>query len=107
METHPGTNMAKVFISGVTKLEGKSQEQIKIEMNEPLRYKGYTFFQASWGPQEARSGVRLFSVFAVVRNPADKWPLYACIVITGGLLIHFSQKLLLYLRREHRRRPAL
>jgi hypothetical protein len=107
MEKHPGTNMPKVFLSDVTKIEGKSQEQIKIEMNEPLRYKGYTFFQASWGPQEARPGDRLFSVFAVVRNPADKWPLYACIVITAGLLVHFCQKLLLYLRREHRRHPAL
>ena len=106
METHPGTSLPKVFLSDVTKLEGKSQEQIKIEMNEPLRYKGYTFFQASWGPSDARPGDRLFSVFAVVRNPADKWPLYACIVITGGLLVHICQKLLLYLRREHRRRPA-
>jgi len=83
-----------------------SSVKINIRMNEPLRYKGYTFFQASWGPQDARPGDPLFSTFAVVRNPADQWPKYACYVIGLGLLIYFAQKLGGYIRAQNRRRSA-
>jgi ResB-like family protein len=103
-ELHPRTNMAKVFLSDVTKIEDGVEQQIKITMNEPLRHKGYTFFQASWGPANAGPNTPLFSTFAVVRNPADKFPLYACIVIGLGLCVHFSMKLQRHLRRENMRR---
>ncbi len=100
-ELHPGTAIAKVFMSDITKIEdGVSQEQ-KITMNEPLRHKGYTLFQASWGPGNAKPGDPLFSTFAVVRNPADKYPVYACIIISVGLLVHFLQKLVKYIRTEN------
>jgi hypothetical protein len=103
---HPGTSIPATFMSDVTKVEGRSHEKINITMNEPLRHHGYTFFQSSWGPQGAGPGEQLFSVFAVVRNPADQWPLYACIVVTAGLLIHFGQKLVIFLRREQRQRQS-
>lgn len=103
-ELHPGTNKAKVFLSNVTKTEGDHQEQIEITMNEPLRQDGYTFFQASWGPEDAKPGDRLYSVFAVVDNPSDMWPLYSCIMVGVGLLIHFLQKLVGHLTRTARRR---
>ena len=105
-ELHPRTGMASNFESVVTKTEGQVDRKVNIRMNEPLRHKGYTFFQASWGPQGAGPGDRLFSTFAVVNNPADQWPLYACIVISIGLIIHFMQKLISYLRAENRRRLA-
>lgn len=101
-ELYPGTNMPKVFMSDVTKIEGESKQPIKISMNEPLRYKGYTLYQASWGPGNAGPNDRLFSTFAVVRNPAEWMPLYACSVICVGLSIHFLQKLIQYLRRQRR-----
>ncbi len=105
-ELYPGTNTPRVFKSNITKIEDGGEQKINIEMNEPLRHEGYTFFQASWGPQDAGPNEPLFSTFAVVRNPADQFPLYACIVITTGLLLHFSLKLRKYLRAEARRRPA-
>ncbi len=101
---HPGTGMAASFESEVTKIQGASTEKIKIWMNHPLRQEGYTLFQASWGPPDAGPNDRLFSVFAVVRNPADQWPLYACIIIGVGMLIHFVQKLTRYLKSESKRR---
>ena len=69
-----------------------------IQMNEPMRYAGLTFFQASWGPQGAPPGTPLFSVFEVVRNPADKWPEYSLYVVTIGLLVHFILKLVAAIR---------
>jgi len=103
-ELHPRTGMAANFESEVTKLEDGQERKIAIKMNEPLRHHGYTFFQASWGPPDARPGEPLFSTFAVVKNPADKWPEYSCYVIAIGLLIHFMQKLAAYLKAENRRR---
>lgn len=105
-DLHPGTGMAANFESEVTKREGGVERSINIRMNEPLRHKGYTFFQASWGPENAKPGDRLFSTFEVVKNPADQWPLYSCYVISAGLLIHFLQKLLGYLVQESRRQTA-
>ncbi|MBI3119655.1 MAG: cytochrome c biogenesis protein ResB, partial [Candidatus Hydrogenedentes bacterium] len=102
-ELHPRTGIASNFESEVTKTEGEISRQVDIKMNEPLRHRGYTFFQASWGPENAGPNDKLFSVFSVVRNPADQWPLYACLIISGGLLVHFLQKLFRYLRAENRR----
>ena len=98
--------MAANFESVVTQTEGPIDRKVNIRMNEPLRYHGYTLFQSGWGPQNAGPGERLFSTFSVVKNPADQWPLYSCIVIAIGLLIHFLQKLFSYLRAENRRRSA-
>ncbi|CAN5208091.1 hypothetical protein BH23VER1_BH23VER1_10250 [soil metagenome] len=103
---HPGTGIAREYSSDITKVgaEGR-EEKIKIAMNEPLRDRGYTFFQASWGPEDARPGEPLYSVFAVVKNPSDYWPLYACIMVGVGLLVHFLGKLLAFIQRSNRRRP--
>ena len=103
-ELHPGTNMARVYMSDVTRIdEDGTSQKIKISMNQPLRYKGYTFFQSGWGPQNARPGTQLYSTFAVVRNPADAFPLYACIIITFGMALHFVVRLVRHLRAESRR----
>lgn len=99
-ELHPGTSIPKVFMSEVTKMEGDSRQRIQISMNEPLRHKGYTLYQASWGPSNAGPHDRLFSTFAVVKNPAESLPLYSCSIIGLGLLIHFALKLFAYLRQQ-------
>lgn len=105
-DLHPRTMMASNFESEVTKTEDGSTRKVNIRMNEPLRHKGYTFFQASWGPENARPGEPLFSTFAVVKNPADQWPKYACYIIGIGLLIHFAQKLSGYIKSQNKRRSA-
>lgn len=106
-ELHPGTSMAAKFSSDVTQIEPNgSERKVHIQMNEPLRDRGFTFFQASWGPSNAGPNDRLFSTLAVVNNPADQWPLYSCLIISVGLLIHFGQKMLTYINRENRRRAA-
>ncbi|MBL8856978.1 MAG: cytochrome c biogenesis protein ResB [Planctomycetes bacterium] len=99
---HPGTNMPRSFESEVQVASGSSSRDVKISMNEPLRDGGLVLYQASWGPSNARPGDRLFSTFAVVRNPADQWPLAACLVIAAGLLFHFVRKLTRYVKLEMR-----
>jgi len=100
MEQHPNTAIPRVFRSTITRIEGPVREAVNISMNAPLRHAGYTLFQATWGPQDAAPGAPLFSGFAVVRNPADQWPLISCIVVGAGMLIHFVQMLARHLRRR-------
>lgn len=99
-ELHPRTNMPKEFRSDITCTQDGMSEATRITMNEPMRRGGYTFYQSSWGPQNAAPGDPLYSVLAVVRNPADQYPLVACVIITAGLLLHFAHKLYRYLKSE-------
>jgi hypothetical protein len=102
-EFYPGTGTPKVFRSDVTKIEGGSSETIEISMNKPLRHLGYTFYQSSYG-KVSQGGEAMYSQLSVVRNPTDQWPLYACLVITLGMALHFAYRLSRHLKREHGQR---
>ncbi len=103
-EDHPGTAMPKAFSSDVEVLDGTHARAVEISMNEPLREQGLVLYQASFGPANALPGEPLFSTFAVVENPADRIPLYGCLVVAAGLALHFSRKLVRYVRSEARGR---
>jgi hypothetical protein len=90
---HPGTSRPAKFISDIRRLENGEEAKVRIQMNEPMRYEGFTFFQASYGPPGAKPGEKMFSVFEVVKNPADKWPEYSLYVVSFGMLVTFLTKL--------------
>ena len=96
-EFHPGSMRPKKFVSQITRKEHGVESKYTIQMNEPMRYEGLTFFQANYGPQGAAPGQKLFSVFEVVKNPADKWPEYSLYIVAFGMLVTFLMKLGLYL----------
>ena len=81
---YPATEKPKSFSSQITQFSEEGTKDALIEMNEPLRAEGITFFQASWGIDK-NEGNRVFSVFEVVQNPADQWPLYSLCIIGFGL----------------------
>ena len=90
---HPGTRMPSKFVSKVTRIEGGSEAKATIQMNEPMRYEGLTFFQASYGPFGAGPGEKMYSVFEIVKNPADQWPKYSLIIVAIGMAVTFLIKL--------------
>lgn len=94
------TGKPKKFESYVTRTENSLNEEVKIYMNHPMRHNGFTFFQASWGPQEGGLNQRLYSVFEVVKNPADQWPFYSIVVTSFGLIGHFAFMLGSYIYRQ-------
>lgn len=100
-EFYPGTMRPKSFESTVTRLEHGAESQTLIRMNQPMRYEGLTFYQASYGPQGAGPGQKLFSVFEVVSNPGDQWPKYSLYVVTLGLAVHFGVMLVTFIRSRH------
>jgi hypothetical protein len=102
-EQHPGTSIAKAFISDVTRTEAGASQTARISMNAPMRHKGYAFYQSSWGGGDNQAK---YSVLSVVKNPADKFPQYACTVVAAGLFIHFCLRLIAYLRKQNRERVS-
>ena len=102
-EYHPGTSRPKSFESSVVRMDEGREEPVEIQMNEPMRYNGYTYFQASWGPEGAGPDDELFSVFEVVQNPADKWPEYSLWITGIGLFIHFLMMLVRFIISETRK----
>jgi hypothetical protein len=104
-EDHPGTARAREYSSDVIKIDdGKLTDKVHISMNKPMRDSGYTLYQASWGPEGAKPGDKLYTSLAVSYNPADQWPKYGTYVISIGMTIHFVQRLLNYLKRNSRSR---
>ncbi len=86
-DRHPGTNMARAYHSDVTVRDGTISWPVRIEMNAPLRYKGYTFFQSSFFKPE---GDREYSVLAVVENRAWLFPYIGTGLMAFGLLLHLG-----------------
>jgi hypothetical protein len=104
-EDHPGTAMARSYESDVTKIEGATEQKIRIQMNEPLRHGGLVLFQSGYNVD--RVSGREVSTFSVVRNPSDHWPLYSCIVIGIGLVLAFVPKLVRFVRAQEQARTQL
>lgn len=109
---HPGIDMAREYSSYVQMVEGGAIQDIHITMNEPLRHRGYIFYQSSYDPvrgadnkpiRDEKGRIVYLTVLTVSENPADRIPLIACIVITLGLLIHFTMKLTKHVTAEGRR----
>ena len=101
---HPGTARPAKFISEVTRIEDNTESKYTIQMNEPMRHDGLTFFQASYGPPGAGPGEKMYSVFEVVHNPADHWPEYSLYIVSFGMLITFMQKLVSHITAASRKK---
>lgn len=92
-EYYPGTQKPSFFMSEITRLADSSEKKFTIKMNEPMRYGGYTLYQARWSGETERPQ----SGFAIVKNPSDQWPKYSLYISMLGLFIHFGMKLIGYM----------
>ena len=86
---HPGTGIAKSYSSDINLIEAGISKRILIKMNEPLRHRGYTFYQASF--IESADGET--TVLAAVKNYGRLFPYISSIIMCIGLLIHLTMKL--------------
>jgi len=97
-DRYPGTNIPMNFSSRVRVEHAQTDEtqEVMIFMNNPLRYEGFTFYQASFAKQDTAS------MFQVVRNPGWLMPYIACTLVSVGMLYQFA----FVIHRYTRRRPA-
>lgn len=88
-DVYPGTQIPKNFSSLVRLKDAETGEDrdVLVYMNHPLRYRGSTFFQASFGENDT------LSILQVVQNPGWRIPYIACILVAAGLAWHFLARL--------------
>ena len=81
---HAGTGIAKSYSSEINLIENGIPRRVLIQMNEPLRHRGYTFFQSSFieGPEGEAT------VLAAVKNYGRLFPYISSIVMSIGLFLH-------------------
>jgi ABC-type transport system involved in cytochrome c biogenesis permease subunit len=86
---HPGTTIPSHFASQVHVLSpsGEHLQSALIQMNQPLRFRGKTYFQASYGKNDT------LTILQVVENPGWLWPYFSSLGILFGLLWHFAVRL--------------
>ena len=91
-----GTDIPKDFSSHVRLVDPTRNvdREVRIWMNNPLRYAGETFFQASFKPGD------LTTVLQVVKNPAWSMPYLACAIGAVGLVAHFGITLTNFIRKR-------
>jgi hypothetical protein len=95
-EVYPGTQIPKDFSSMVRVQNPKTGEdrEVRIFMNNPLRYAGDTYYQASFDTDDKGS------VLQVVRNPSWLTPYLACVLVGVGLVWQFLMHLVPFLKRK-------
>lgn len=97
-DVYAGTDIPKNFSSLVhlSNPGQKEERDVLIFMNQPLRYDGKAFYQASFGKGDT------LSVLQVVQNPGWLLPYLSCALVTFGLLVHFLISLRRSMRRQQR-----
>jgi hypothetical protein len=95
-DKYPGTDIPKNFSSRVRlqNLENGEDREVRIFMNNPLRYAGETFYQASFDADDQGS------VLQVVHNPSWLTPYLGCVLVATGLVIQFLNRLIPFLKRR-------
>jgi len=94
-DVYAGTDIPKNFASlvHVSRPDTSESRDVLIYMNQPLRYGGKAFYQASFGKNDT------LSILQVVSNPGWLLPYVSCVLVAAGLLVHFA----LSLRRSARK----
>jgi hypothetical protein len=95
-----GTQMARnysseVLIDDPERRTAEADRKYTIRMNDPLRYRGETFYQADFDHATERG-----TLLQVVRNPGWLLPYIACVLVALGMMIHFGMHLSTFLARR-------
>jgi hypothetical protein len=96
-DIYPGTDIPKNFSSRI-KINppgGGASREVLIYMNNPLRFEGLTYYQASFIGEHT-------TILQVVRNPSWLVPYIACASIALGLIIQFVIHLAGFMRKRAR-----
>jgi len=88
-DRYAGTDIPKNFSSRVRlqRPDTKEDREVLIYMNNPLRYAGETFYQASFDKDDQGT------VLQVVRNPSWLTPYFACVMVAAGMMLQFMTHL--------------
>lgn len=101
-DKYPGTEIPKNFSSKVHLVDPSRGEErdILIYMNNPLRYRGETFFQSAFLPGDTGT------ILQVVDNPAAITPYVSCTLVGLGLTVQFLMHLINFGRKPRNQTPG-
>lgn len=88
-DKYPGTDIPKNFSSRVRLQRPDTGEdrEVLIYMNNPLRYWGETYYQASFDMDDQGT------ILQVVHNPSWLTPYFSCVLVATGLVVQFMSHL--------------
>jgi hypothetical protein len=100
-DVFPGTNTPKDFHSYIQLKDDTMNvdRPVEIYMNNPMYYRGETFYQSSW-LTDPRTGRANGTILQVVRNPGWLMPYFSCAIVGLGMLIHFGLTLYRFVDRR-------
>ena len=95
-DRYAGTDIPKNFSSRVRLVDSERNEnrEVLISMNDPLRYRGFTFYQSGFDNNDKTT------ILQVVRNPAMLLPYIACGLVALGLVLQFSMHLFGFVKKR-------
>jgi hypothetical protein len=95
-DKYAGTDIPKDFASRIRLQTGDGREdrEVRIYMNNPLRYAGLTFYQAGFDNDDHTT------ILQVVHNPGWLVPYISCGMIGLGLVIQFGLHLTGFIRKR-------
>jgi hypothetical protein len=95
-DRYAGTDIARNFSSKIRLTDPSRHEDREslIFMNNPLRFSGYTFFQAGFDNNDTTT------VLQVAQNPSWLVPYISCALIVFGLLLQFGMHLVSFVKRR-------
>jgi ResB-like family len=95
-DKHPGTKVASNY-SSLVRLDDPAGggREITIKMNDPLRHRGETFYQADFDHDTEKT-----TDLQVVHNPGRWLPYISCVMVATGMLFHFGIALNRFLERR-------
>ena len=96
-DRYMGTDIPRNFSSDVHLTNPRTGESrdVRIYMNNPLRYGGETFYQSGYDHQDPR-----VTILQVVRNPGWLTPYFSCALVGAGLVVQFLGHLLSFVKRK-------
>jgi hypothetical protein len=95
-DVYKGTDVPKNFSSRLIldRPDTGEHREVLIYMNNPLRYAGETFYQASFDEDDGGT------ILQVVHNPSWVTPYLACLLVGSGLVVEFLSHLVPFLKRR-------
>jgi hypothetical protein len=95
-DVYEGTDIPKNFSSRLllNRPDTGEHREVLIYMNNPLRYDGRTFYQASFDTDNQGT------ILQVVKNPGWLTPYLACVLIATGMVVQFLSHLIPFLKKR-------
>ncbi|QDV15980.1 Cytochrome c biogenesis protein CcsA [Gimesia panareensis] len=103
-DDYAGTSTVMNYSSDIQLIdpEHNVDRNIRIWMNNPLRYSGETFYQSGYHA-DPRTGEET-TTLSVVTNMGWMIPYVSCMIVVVGMFYHFMLTLLRYLNRREKQR---